>query len=204
MITPRQIAVLDFIADYIGKNRCAPSLHEIALGVGLRSLATVHKHLQGLHAGGYIKRGWGRRDIKVLKHPDKAKCPMCHQPRKKLSALTGLTDLQHRVTAWATRCFGRDHVFNQRVRALRLLEEAAEFAQSVDAPIEKCHALVDYVYSRPPGKPEQELGGVGVVLLTCASATGVMLDDGIEAKPPEHFTQRNQAKCDAGFGAAHG
>lgn len=79
MITPRQIAVLDFIADYIGKNHCAPSFEEIAAGVGVTSLATVHQKVKRLEELGYIKRGLGPRNITVLKHPDEAHCPMCHQ-----------------------------------------------------------------------------------------------------------------------------
>jgi SOS-response transcriptional repressor LexA len=79
MITPRQIAVLDFIADYIGKNRCAPSLEEIAAGVGVTSLATVYDKLKRLEKMGYIKRGPGARNLQILKHPDKGRCPKCHQ-----------------------------------------------------------------------------------------------------------------------------
>jgi hypothetical protein len=135
-------------------------------------------------------------------------CTVLAVEQKLPSQIADLSATQQRVTEWAKRCFGTQHVFNQRVRALRMLEEALEFAQAVDVPIERCHALTKHVFSRPPGKPEQELAGVGVVLLTCASACGVILEDvlfaeiaRIEAKPPEHFTARNQAKCDAGFDA---
>lgn len=56
-ITARQRDVLDFIESFVEKKRYTPSFQEIANGVGLRSLATVHKHLTNLQRLGFIKRG---------------------------------------------------------------------------------------------------------------------------------------------------
>ena len=60
-----------------------------------------------------------------------------------------LLDEQSRLVEWGTRCFGAEHMADPKVRALRLLEEAIEFAQSVGAPDDQCRDLIDYVYSRP-------------------------------------------------------
>jgi hypothetical protein len=116
--------------------------------------------------------------------------------------------IQKRVTDWAIRCFGEEHVFDPQVRGMRLLEEAIEFAQSVNVPTDKCKAIVDYVYSRPAGTPKQELGGVAITAIAAATAIqenffGVTMTEltRIEAKSPEHFTARNQTKIDLGFAA---
>jgi len=113
---------------------------------------------------------------------------------------------QQQLVAWGVECFGEKHMADKSVRALRLLEEAIEFAQAVDAPKDQCAALVDYVYSRPTGKPEQELGGVGVTWLVAAAALGMQASDALDAeiariaaRPCSHFAARNKQKLDAGF-----
>ncbi len=59
-LTRRQKEVLDFIADFIAHNGYSPSFEEIAEGVGLASIATVHKHLTGLESKGYLKRSFNQ------------------------------------------------------------------------------------------------------------------------------------------------
>ncbi|HET9365931.1 MAG TPA: repressor LexA, partial [Candidatus Angelobacter sp.] len=44
-ITKRQRQVYDFIHDFIQRNGYSPSFEEIGDGLGLSSLATVHKHV---------------------------------------------------------------------------------------------------------------------------------------------------------------
>ena len=56
-LTRRQRQVLDYVADFIQKQGYSPSYDEIAEGMDLASLATVHKHLTTLCAKGYLKRG---------------------------------------------------------------------------------------------------------------------------------------------------
>ncbi|MBV8674274.1 MAG: repressor LexA, partial [Acidobacteriaceae bacterium] len=48
-ITRRQKEVLDFISNFVQRNGYSPSFEEIAHGLNLRSLATVHKHITNLH-----------------------------------------------------------------------------------------------------------------------------------------------------------
>lgn len=55
-LTPRQKEVLDFIASFVNQNGYCPSYEEIARGLGLASLATVHKHISALEARGYLIR----------------------------------------------------------------------------------------------------------------------------------------------------
>ena len=47
-ITRRQREVYDFISRFIAKHGHSPSYQEIMEGLGLNSLATVHKHVTNL------------------------------------------------------------------------------------------------------------------------------------------------------------
>ena len=51
----------------------------------------------------------------------------------------------------------------------RFLEEALELAQSFGCSNKEAHELVDYVFSRDVGQPEQEVGGVMVTLAALCS-----------------------------------
>jgi repressor LexA len=59
-LTKRQKQVLDFIADFVDDNGYCPSYDEIAHGLQLASLATVHKHISALEAKNYLKRGFNQ------------------------------------------------------------------------------------------------------------------------------------------------
>jgi repressor LexA len=59
-VTRRQKEMMDFLDDYIARNGYAPTIEETADHFGLRSLATVHKHLTNLQKKGLIKRDWNR------------------------------------------------------------------------------------------------------------------------------------------------
>jgi repressor LexA len=59
-ITKRQKQVLDFIAGFIRENGYSPSYEEIAHGLELASLATVHKHIAALENKHYLKRGFNQ------------------------------------------------------------------------------------------------------------------------------------------------
>lgn len=66
-ITKRQRQVYDFIHDFVQQNGYSPSFEEIGDGLGLSSLATVHKHVTNLEKKGLLKRDYNRsRSIDVL------------------------------------------------------------------------------------------------------------------------------------------
>src|SRR5688572_12050684 len=56
-ITKRQKQVLDFIHKFQTDNGYSPSYEEIAQGLDLASLATVHKHVSALASKQYVARG---------------------------------------------------------------------------------------------------------------------------------------------------
>jgi repressor LexA len=59
-LTKRQKQVLDFIANFVEENGYCPSFDEIAKGLDLASLATVHKHISVLESKNYLKRGFNQ------------------------------------------------------------------------------------------------------------------------------------------------
>lgn len=59
-LTKRQRQVVDFIAHFQDENGYCPSYEEIAHGLELASLATVHKHISALEGKGYLKRGFNQ------------------------------------------------------------------------------------------------------------------------------------------------
>lgn len=66
-ITRRQKEVLDFLSSFTSQNGYSPSYEEIASGLGLNSLATVHKHVTNLQSKGLLQRAHNRsRSIDVL------------------------------------------------------------------------------------------------------------------------------------------
>jgi repressor LexA len=66
-ITKRQRQVYDFIYGFVQENGYSPSFEEICHGMGLSSLATVHKHISNLEKKGLLKRDYNRsRSIDVL------------------------------------------------------------------------------------------------------------------------------------------
>jgi len=66
-ITRRQKDVIDFLSAFTTKNGYSPSYEEIAAGLGLNSLATVHKHVTNLQTKGLLQRAHNRsRSIDVL------------------------------------------------------------------------------------------------------------------------------------------
>src|SRR4051794_22997624 len=65
-LTKRQKEVVEFIAGFVGQNGYSPSYDEIARGLGLASLATVHKHICALETKSYLKRGFNQsRSLEV-------------------------------------------------------------------------------------------------------------------------------------------
>jgi repressor LexA len=67
-LTRRQKQVYDFLAQFVDKYGYSPSFEEIGEGLGLSSLATVHKHISNLEQKGLLKRDYNRsRSIDLLK-----------------------------------------------------------------------------------------------------------------------------------------
>jgi len=67
-LTRRQKQVYDFISGFVDRHGYSPSYEEIADGLGLNSLATVHKHISNLEDKQLLRRDYNRsRSIDLLK-----------------------------------------------------------------------------------------------------------------------------------------
>lgn len=69
-LTKQQRKILEFLKEFTERRGYAPSLAEIGRHFGLRSPATVHKHMRNLEARGAIRRRWNQsRALEVLPEP---------------------------------------------------------------------------------------------------------------------------------------
>ena len=97
------------------------------------------------------------------------------------------TDYQSRVASWLSKCFGELIASDRRERAHRFLEEALELAQAASCTEEEAALLLSYVFGRPQGSVEGEIGGVLVTLAGLSQAYGVDM-----AGAGERELERNQ------------
>lgn len=80
---------------------------------------------------------------------------------------------QNRVQPWMMECFGEEISADKIERNHRFLEEALELVQANGCTKDEAHQLVEYVYNRPQGDINQEVGGVMVTLAALCLANGI-------------------------------
>lgn len=71
---------------------------------------------------------------------------------------------QDRVAPWMQACFGPEISADSVERNHRFIEEALELVQAGGCTRSEAHQLVDYVFDRPAGELDQEVGGVMITL----------------------------------------
>jgi repressor LexA len=59
-LTRRQREIYDYIRSFVSEQGYSPSLEEIGAHFGLRSVATVHKHVHHLVEKGLLRKAWNR------------------------------------------------------------------------------------------------------------------------------------------------
>ncbi len=103
---------------------------------------------------------------------------------------------QSRVFEWMRRCFVRPDGLARDQRAFRFIEEAIELVQAAGTSREDVNRLVGYVYSRPAGLVNQEIGGTMVTLAGLASSWDLDLNEAaeLELKRCEAKTEKIRAK----------
>jgi hypothetical protein len=118
-------------------------------------------------------------------------------------------DDQKRVRRWLESRLGPNAANNPHERAMRMLEEALELAQSIGVDAIEAELLLNHVYAKPPGDIQQELGGASTTLLACADGCGYILSElfhremsRIESLPPQKFRLRQALNAELGIGAA--
>jgi hypothetical protein len=89
---------------------------------------------------------------------------------------------QRRVHEWMLQCFGAKVSADPIERNFRFLEEALELVQASGCSQDDAHKLVDYVFNRPVGEANQEVGGVMVTLAAHCTAHGISMDSAGETE----------------------
>jgi NTP pyrophosphatase (non-canonical NTP hydrolase) len=104
-------------------------------------------------------------------------------------------DFQKRVQAWLHACFGVEISSDKKERNHRFLEEAIELVQSCSCTREEAHMLVDYVYGRPVGEMNQEVGGVMLTLAALCQAQGMDMQVNGETELSRVWTKVDQIRA---------
>lgn len=99
------------------------------------------------------------------------------------------SSFQNGVAEWLLQCFGPEISGDKLERSDRFIEEALELVQAVGYPEERISALLQYVYSRPIGEPQQEVGGVMVTLAALCWSHGIDLDEASRAELARIWTK---------------
>lgn len=105
------------------------------------------------------------------------------------------TSFQQRVQPWMMACFGAEISADRGERNHRFLEEALELVQASGCTQDEAHQLVDYVYGRPQGDINQEVGGVMVTLAAHCLAHGVDLHEAGEKELARIWTKVEQIRA---------
>ena len=99
-----------------------------------------------------------------------------HVAEAKEVEVSAPANFQSGVKAWMLACFGAEIATDKIERNHRFLEEALELVQASGCTVSEAHQLVDYVYGRPVGDINQEVGGVMVTLAAHCPAHGIDMD----------------------------
>ncbi|HUB77944.1 MAG TPA: transcriptional repressor LexA [Bryobacteraceae bacterium] len=128
-LTKRQKQVLDFIAGFVDENRYCPSYEEIAKGLNLASLATVHKHISILESKNYLKRGFNQSrsleiTAKYMAELQRAKPPQPEIPmRGRIAAGKPLEAVEQNETLNLTDYVGGANTYALEVRGDSMIED---------------------------------------------------------------------------------
>jgi repressor LexA len=116
--------MLDFLDGYIEQHGYAPTIEETADHFGLRSLATVHKHLTNLQRKGLVKRDWNRsRALELV--PTEVKVHAVELPLLGLVAAgSPIEAVSSSETIFVPEdMVGRDETYVLRVKGDSMIEE---------------------------------------------------------------------------------
>jgi hypothetical protein len=101
---------------------------------------------------------------------------------------------QSRASEWCVAAFGDQMTVEtshsvKAERNHRFLEEALELVQSAGCTKAEALQLVDYVFARPVGELEQEVGGVMVCIALLCNKQGVSMDAAAEKELARIWTK---------------
>jgi len=123
-ITRRQKEVLDFLEAFVSRNGYSPSFEEIARGMGLKSLATVHKHITNLEKKGMLDRVHNRsRSIDVLPPGTRTRSSLKLQLAGRIAAGSPVEAMENPETISLADVVGNRDVFALEVRGESMRDE---------------------------------------------------------------------------------
>jgi len=126
-LTKRQKQVLDFIARFQDENGYCPSYEEIARGLELASLATVHKHISALENKSYLKRGFNQsRSLELAPkylQERRRKGPLEVPLLGRIAAGSPVESVEQRETLNFADFAGNGNTFALEVRGNSMIEE---------------------------------------------------------------------------------
>ena len=102
-ITKKQLAVLNFLQDYMDERGCSPSYREIMEGLGLSSVSAVAEHIDNLVAKGALKKNPGEaRSLTILDYMHKDTVELFR------ARMVGATEEEKQILLAAAEVLGLD------------------------------------------------------------------------------------------------
>jgi repressor LexA len=130
-LTRRQKEVMDFLALFIEEHGYSPSYEEMAAGLGLASLATVHKHIQALESKQYLRRNYNHsRSLEIgdrFFSEEKARRPQMFAPTiplmGRIAAGRPVEAIPSNETLHFSDFVGNENTFALEVRGESMIED---------------------------------------------------------------------------------
>ena len=123
-VTRRQKEILDFLEAFVNRNGYSPSFEEIARGMSLKSLATVHKHITNLEKKGMLDRVHNRsRSIDVLPPGTRTRSSLKLQLAGRIAAGAPVEAMETPETISLADVVGNRDVFALEVRGDSMRDE---------------------------------------------------------------------------------
>lgn len=116
----------------------------------------------------------------------------------------GASTYQIRVRAWLMACFGSEIAGDKVERNHRFLEEALELVQAAGCTADDARQLVEYVYQRPAGEIDQEIGGVMTTLAALCLAQGFNMQSAGESELARVWNKIEQIRAKQAAKPKHG
>jgi len=131
-LTRRQREVMEFLSSFLETNGYSPSYEEVAAGLGLASLATVHKHVQALEAKQYLRRNYNHsRSLEIadryLSEERARRATVATDPSVpllgRIAAGAPVEAIQNPETLQFSDFLGKDETFALEVRGESMIED---------------------------------------------------------------------------------
>ena len=124
-LTKKQKQVLDYIRTFMENYGHAPSYEEIAQGLGLSSVSTIHVHVENLRIKGCLTKRWNANRSIVLPEPSQSESLVAELPLAgRIAAGKPIEALQESETiAIPTQLLGRDPTYVLQVKGDSMIDD---------------------------------------------------------------------------------